>query len=132
MRSTHPPQPRKNTQAVNKITDNINKKKFTTNIDDEADQERLKNEMLSKRKNMTSVEPFWSDFNTAITDICQQKEAPAKNGLANGRNRGPSQPNMRNQSKNNMAMNQTLNSFKMGQGSVESDQSGLMGNAATS
>ena len=49
MRSTHPP--RKNNQAVNRIIDNLNKKKFTTNIDDEADKIRLRNEEQNKRKN---------------------------------------------------------------------------------
>ena len=39
-----------------------------------------------------------------------------------GRTRGPSQPHMRNKSHNTMHM--TMNSFKMGQGSVESDQNG--------
>ena len=72
MRSTHPP--RKN--PVNRIIDNLNKKKFTTNIDDEADKIRLRNEEQNKRKNMTSVEPFWQDFNSTITDICKQKEDP--------------------------------------------------------
>ena len=40
-----------------------------------------------------------------------------------GRTRGPSQPHMRNKSHNTMHM--TMNSFKMGQGSVESDQNGV-------
>lgn len=68
MRSTH--QSRKN-NPVNRIIDNLNKKKFTTNIDEEADKIRLRNEEVSKRKNMTSVEPFWQDFNSTITDICK-------------------------------------------------------------
>ena len=81
-----PPPPRKN-QAVNRIIDNLNKKKFTTNIDDEADKIRLRNEEQNKRKNQTSVEPFWQDFNSTITDICKQKEDPQ---MGTGRTRGPS------------------------------------------
>ena len=56
---------------MNRLVDNLNKKKFTTNLDDEQDKIRLRNEELSKRKNQTSVEPFWQDFNSTITDICQ-------------------------------------------------------------
>ena len=108
MRSTH--QARKN--PVNRIIDNLNKKKFTTNIDDEADKIRLRNEEQNKRKNMTSVEPFWQDFNSTITDICKQKEDPSVNKM--GRTRGPSQPQMRNTSSKKMQMNMTMNSFKMG------------------
>ena len=84
MRSTH--QPRK-TNQVSRIIDNLNKKKFTTNIDDEADKIRLRNEEQSKRKNMTSVEPFWQDFNPTISDICKQKEDPH---AKMSRTRGPS------------------------------------------
>lgn len=94
----------------------MNKKKFTTNIDDEADKARARNQEQSKRKNLTSVEPFWQDFNSTITDICRQKEEPHQAKL--GRTRGPSQPQARNKK---MQMNMTMNSFKMGQGSVESD-----------
>ena len=108
MRSTQ--QARKN-NPVNRIIDNLNKKKFTTNIDEEADKIRLRNEEVSKRKNLTSVEPFWQDFNSTITDICKQKEDPAQKM---GRTRGPSQPQMRNKSSNKMQMNSTMNSFKMG------------------
>ena len=68
MRATHP-YPRKAT--VNRLVDNLNKKKFTTNIDDEQDKIRLRNEEISKRKNQTSAEPFWQDFNLTITDICR-------------------------------------------------------------
>ena len=72
-------------------------KKFTINRDDEADKIRLRNEELSKRKNQTSVEPFWQDFNSTITDICKQKEDPSASTAAGGhRARGPSQPQMRN------------------------------------
>ena len=88
MRSTHPP--RKNNNPANRIIDNLNKKKFTTNIDDEADKIRLRNEELNKRKNHTSVEPFWQDYNSTITDICKQKEDPSV--VTMGRTRGPSQP----------------------------------------
>ena len=49
MRSTHPPRGKNN--PANRIIDNLNKKKFTTNIDDEADKIRLRNEELHKRKN---------------------------------------------------------------------------------
>ena len=38
------------------------------------------------------------------------------------RTRGPSQPQIRNKSQNKIQMNQTLNSFKMGHGQVESDK----------
>ena len=86
MRSTHPIRNQKNN--VNRIVDNLNRKKFTTNIDIEADKIRLRNEELNKRKNITSVEPFWQDFNSTITDICQQKENPNANKM--GRTRGPS------------------------------------------
>ena len=50
MRSTHPPR-KNNNNPANRIIDNLNKKKFTTNIDDEADKILLRNEELHKRKN---------------------------------------------------------------------------------
>ena len=126
MRSTHPIRSNKNKAANERLLNNINKKKFTTNIDDEADKIRLRNEELNKKKNMTSVEPFWQDFNSTITDICHDKEHPNKAGNKMGRTRGPSQPTMRNTSTKKMQMNQTLNNFKMGQGSVESDKTNVM------
>ena len=56
MRSTHQTHKRQNT---NRLVDNLNKQKFTTNIDHDMDQARKRNEEMSKRKNMTTVEPFW-------------------------------------------------------------------------
>ena len=85
MRSTHPVRSNKNRAANDRILNNINKKKFTTNIDDEADKIKLRNEELNKKKNMTSVEPFWQDFNSTITDICHDKEHPNKSGHKMGR-----------------------------------------------
>ena len=79
---------------VNRIIDNLNKKKFTTNIDDEAEALRQKNEEISrKRKNISNVEPFWQDFNSTITDICKQREDHPSNpnvNKVNKRQRGPS------------------------------------------
>ena len=80
---------------------------------------------------MTSVEPFWQDFNSTITDICRSKEEPQSNKMA--RTRGPSQPAMRNKSHNKMQMHQTqtVNSFRMGQGQVESDSTNFGHGAAS-
>lgn len=47
------------------------------------------------------------------------------------RTRGPSQPQIRNKSQNKMQMNQTLNSFKMGHGQVESDNTDFSNLALT-
>ena len=128
MRATHPMRGSKNRAPNSRILDNINKKKFTTNIDDEADKIRLRNEELGKKKNMTSVEPFWQDFNSTITDICQEKEHPQGKMQ---RQRGPSQPAMRNKSSKKMQMHQTHTSFKMGQGSVESDHTHVAASAGS-
>jgi len=54
----------------------LTKKKFITNIDDEADKIRLRNEEHKNKKNMTAVEPFWQDFNSTITEICREKDNP--------------------------------------------------------
>jgi len=54
MRSTKP----RKTQ-IDRISENLTKKKFITNIDDEADKIRLRNEEQKNKKNMTAVEPFW-------------------------------------------------------------------------
>ncbi len=94
--------------------DNLNKQKFTTNIDYEQEIARKNQEEMHKRKNMTTVEPFWQDFNSTITDICKQREDHPTNqsvNKANKRQRGPSQPVLRNQtSKKNggIAMHQTM------------------------
>ena len=87
MRSTHQTHKRQNT---NRLVDNLNKQKFTTNIDHDMDDKRKQNEEMSKRKNMTTVEPVWQDFNSTIEDICRQKEDPKQN--MNRSTRGPSQP----------------------------------------
>lgn len=41
----------------------MKKKKFTTNIDDEADKIRLRNEEYKVKKHESAIEPFWNDFN---------------------------------------------------------------------
>ena len=123
------------TNPAHRIIDNLNKKKFTTNIDDEADRERQRNEELSRRKNVTNAEPFWQDFNSTITDICKQREEHPTNrsiNKANKRQRGPSQPTLRNNSKKGMSMHQTMQNFKMGHGQVDSEGGmGIVGSAAT-
>ena len=105
------------TNKLNRIADNITRQKFTTNIDHEHDAERQRNNELLKKKNMTSTEPFWGDFNSTVTDICRQKEAAPRNKSMN-RARGPSQPSMRNGK-----MNQTTKSFAIGHGNVEQERS---------
>ena len=51
------PQKRSN---LTRIVDNLNKKKFTTNIDEEKEQIKRKDEEMSlKRKKKESIEPFW-------------------------------------------------------------------------
>jgi hypothetical protein len=82
---------------IDRISENLTKKKFITNIDDEADKIRLRNEEHKNKKNMTAVEPFWQDFNSTITDICAEKDNP---GSGAGR-REPSQ-RTRNMSKGKM------------------------------
>ena len=56
---------------LTKIVENLNKKKFTTNIDDEVDDERRRDIELSKRKNVLHAEPFWENNSSTITDICR-------------------------------------------------------------
>lgn len=94
LRSTQATQKRSN---LTRIVDNLNKQKFTTNIDDEHEMARQRNNELMQKKNMTSVEPFWQDFNSTVTDICRQKEAGPRN-KSMSRTRGPSQPTMRERS----------------------------------
>lgn len=49
--------------SANRMLDNLNKKKYTTSKDEENERIRKQNEAYSQRKNATSVEPFWQDFN---------------------------------------------------------------------
>lgn len=83
----------------------MKKKKFTTNIDDEADKIRLRNEEYKVKKNNSSVEPFWNDFNQTMTSIMAEKEKPTR-----GR-RGPSN-HKRNMSNNVGPMNLTMQGFR--------------------
>ena len=73
---------------IDRITENLTKKKFITNIDDETEKIRLRNEEHKNKKNMTAVEPFWQDFNSTITDICREKDNPM--GIVGASRRGPS------------------------------------------
>ncbi len=79
---------------------------------------RRRNEELKNNKNATSVEPFWQDFNSTITEICREKENPLASGSSR---RGPSNP-IRNK---HMNLTQTLNSFKFGQDGVGSGKKDL-------
>ena len=69
---------------------------------------RKRNEELGKKKNTTSVEPFWQDFNSTITEICREKVNPLASGSSR---RGPSNPTRNKQ----MNLTQTVNTFKFGQ-----------------
>jgi hypothetical protein len=90
MRSTHPRR-----HPGKRLVDNLNKQKFTTNIDQEQDKIRLRNEEIKSRKNASNIEPFWQDFNTTINDICREKENPQSSKVKQmSRTRGPSQPQM--------------------------------------
>ena len=78
---------------MTRIVDNLNKQKFTTNIDNEVDGEKRRNAELQKKKNIASVEPFWQDFNSStVTDICREKEQGQIRNKSMNRSRGPSQP----------------------------------------
>ena len=114
MRSTH--QTVKGGSTVNRLIDNLNKQKFTTNIDEQMELERKVNAEISlnKKKHMTSLEPFWQDFNPTVNNILRQKEDDQHANT--GRSKGPHQ---RNRSK--PVLHQTTTSFATtGHGNIES------------
>ena len=54
---------RQNQSLTTRISENIKKEKFITTKDAEAEKIRLRNEEVQKKRNNTSAEPFWNDFN---------------------------------------------------------------------
>ena len=56
--------------AAARLTQNLNKEKFTTPKDDERDRIRLQQEGIRKRDLAGNAEPFWTDCSQPITDIC--------------------------------------------------------------
>ena len=57
---------RNNHSITTRISENINNQKFTTSRDAEAEKIRLQNEENAAKRNMTSAEPFWTDFNPQL------------------------------------------------------------------
>jgi len=58
---------------VDQITANLNRKKFTTDKDKEAERLRLKDEQM-KAVRANSTEPFWKDFHESISAVSKSKE----------------------------------------------------------